>query len=61
MNNEGFCCEHDYESDINGICGCEHENEERLCASRLPESEICEDECVCITPYTRNSYGHCCG
>jgi hypothetical protein len=59
MNNEGYCCPSDYMSDHLGICGCEHENEERLTPSRLPDTD--EAECVCKAPYTRNSYGHCCG
>jgi len=38
MNNEGYCCPNDYESDHLGVCGCEHENEERLCPSKLPNA-----------------------
>ena len=61
MNNEGYCCESDYMSNHLGVCECEHENEERLHASRVPGAEEGVDECVCKAPYTRNSYDHCCG
>jgi hypothetical protein len=61
MNDIGYCCPNDYESNDLGVCGCEHENEERLCASNLPDAEEGDCACVCKAPYTRNSYDHCCG
>jgi len=60
-NDMGYCCPGNFMSnELTGICGCEHENEERLCRSRNPDTE-CSDECVCVSPYTRNSWGQCCG
>jgi hypothetical protein len=67
-NNEGYCCELDYatnDNTVHGICGCHHENEHRKCSSFMNETLDADcptnDECVCDPPYTRNSWGHCCG
>jgi hypothetical protein len=60
-NSVGYCCPDPFvvvKDDTNpstrhGYCDCPHDNEERLCLSRLPDDEQaeCVDSCYCVEPF----------
>lgn len=49
VNNLGYCCPGNDEivDPLTNICSCDHDNMERVCRSRNPDTD-CIDECQCI-------------